>query len=255
MNRSDIVSALSAFALLLGISGYPVVAFHAAGGAEEDVKPGQIDYPLRNEHPVRVLTLTGTLPATLRIRFLVNYTAIVPPTSVPPEAINHCAFRDVANILRPFDITEPLHITRDGAHFRATVVADKYLPGPCQWHFNLVGFTVPNGVGPLAEGWFARAYEARRDVQYLGDLYEGPIDEWCKKNPYPPDARRPEQCGNLSTIQVVAPIRSELLERIAVDERRDQVSVWVFPDTRSIEVDFHDLDALNASGGGSRNHR
>jgi hypothetical protein len=213
----------------------------------ENIKPGEGEYPVLSPHAVRALTLTGTLPATLNVRLRLSYTTSATAIGNSPVSVEQCGYRAAQGVFRPFDITEPLDIVRDGNHFHAAIFVDKYLQGRCGWHLELIGFAVLNGVGPLAEGWFARAYDAHRDLTYLGNLYEGRIDEWCKRNPYPPDPRRPEQCSSFPGIQRISAVPPEISRHIPADQQRENSTVWIFPDTKIIEIYFHDLDAMNGS--------
>ncbi len=67
----------------------------------------------------------------------------------------------------------------------------------------------------------------KRDLSYLGDLYEGRIDEWCKKNLYPADARRPEQRASFPGIQRVSPVPPELAGRIPAARQGETPLFWI----------------------------
>ena len=205
------------------------------------------EHPVLNPHATHFLTLTGILPNTLHIEFLLNYTTAARATSAAVGDEDPCGSMFGHEVFRPFDVIEPLRIARHANHFGATITLDRYLPGRCGWHLELIGFTVADGVGALAESWFARVYDAKRDTPYLGDLYEGRLDEWCRKNPYPVDPRRPEQCASFPSLQRVSPLPPELIGRVPVAQRKETPLFWIFPRTENIQIDFHDLDEMSNS--------
>jgi hypothetical protein len=247
MNRVPRMSLL--LLSCLGPNGLGAQAVAQAPGSmdEENIKSRDTDYPVLNPHATHRLTLTGILPNTLSIRFLLYYTTSARPTADTAGDEKPCGSMVGLDVFRPFQMTEPLRIVQRANHFRATVTVDRYLPGRCGWHLEVIGFTVPNGVGASAESGFARVYDAKRDMPYLGDLYEGRIDEWCKKNPYPADPRRPERCASFASLQRISPVSPEVIARIPAAQQKKTPLFWIFPRTENIEIDFHDLDAMGRS--------
>lgn len=214
---------------------------------KENVRPGDVDYPVSNPRAMHKVRLLGAMPATLRVHFLLSY-AVDSASEGPSRPPDHCSFVDQSGQLRPLSVQEPLIATRASNRYTALLFLDRKLPGPCGWHLAAVGFTVTNGVGVLAEQWFGQVYDAHFDAPHLGDEYEGSLDEWCKRNPFPPDPNRPEECSDLSTIRRLLSAPTNLTGTPNGNVQPEPQTVWIFSSTRSIEVNFHDLDALNTTG-------
>jgi hypothetical protein len=246
-NASGAVFDLRDVSAEVSIATFRNMNDHVEQGRVNGVKSGDVDYPVRNARPVRMLRLIGVLPSTLHIRFLLSYA--VDAGSEKSALADHCRFADRSGILRPLSIRQPLMVTRTGNRYSGSISLDAYLPGRCGWHLEAVGFSVMNGIGPFAERWFGHVYDGPLDTPHLGDIYEGAVDEWCKKNPFPSDPKHPEECDSVSTIRTLLSVPGDLASPPDSNGQPRPSTVWIFPHTRSIEVDFHDLDVPNSAGG------
>jgi hypothetical protein len=212
----------------------------------EDIKPGDADYPVPNPHPTHVLQISGALPETLHIRFVVRYNAVADADGALTSG-KYCGYKWGLQLHPEFSVTDSLDIVRAENRFHASVIVDKYLPGRCAWHLEAIEYTVLNGAGDLTRDAVALMYRPQRDQARLPQVHQGPVDEWCKKNPRASDPNRPEQCSAFSVIQLVSPLSSSFLASIPENERESEFWSMIFPDTQSFEINFHDLDAMEKS--------
>jgi len=211
----------------------------------DDIRPDESDYPQLNPHSARTLEIVGTMPKELRIELLIAFRAVGAAEGGPSSG-KYCGYKQNSESFPDFSVREVAPIVRVGEGFHATVQLDKYLPGRCQWHFDGLGYRVNGGTGVLSEESYAAPIEARSGTMDPDRAYRGQIDEWCKLavtgNKDDPTAATPVRCGYLVTLQLAAKIDPAVIARIPLAERNREPRTWIFPDTKKVEIDFHNID-------------
>lgn len=210
-----------------------------------DVLSFEPNHPRINPDSSRSIIVTGTLPEKLRIQLFAYYATTRP---VLGETGHDSCYRSIPlGPTIPLHLAEPLMIVRRGLHYEVTVVADKYEPGDCGWSFTGVTYRVLDSLDDKLRasesGWYgttiAFAHSYARSGPNVGDMsWRGRVDIWCLNNNATQDPKYPESCG------VLGGFSRDYSALIPADERGNDSSTAVFPDTRSIEVNFHDLNDL-----------
>ncbi len=98
-------------------------------GPDEPTEAAQEPRPLLNPNPKQIVRIYGRLPEHLGFSLGAMYSATTEDRACeknPGSSIGIGPLRSV---------TEPLEIRHDGDRFEATLVVDKYLPGPCGWKY------------------------------------------------------------------------------------------------------------------------
>jgi hypothetical protein len=139
-------SAAAVPLLLLALSAHPAAEV-----------PGT-RFAVRNPHPTHLISVRGTLPASLHPQLTAFYAPAMQADDV--QADERCGYRDSSGRFEPFAVDEMPEMTREDSRFRAVVVADLYLPGPCRWHLDAIGYHLMGATGELAEGIVAYAGSA-----------------------------------------------------------------------------------------------
>jgi hypothetical protein len=230
------------------------VSVHAADSEQwpnhvrtDNVRPGDSDYPVLNQNSKHFVRIAGDLPDTLRVRFLTYYVADKDAGTL--QAGTYCGYKANYVAFPAFYLNDELKIVQKNSHYEGNIIVDKYLPGRCRWHLELVGYKVIDGAPVMSEGYFAKVYDAARIGDQSQSLYRGKNDIWCRKMVARAGAPAGEQCESLSTMKSLSagnPISPKTLASIPSDEYEPQpTTIWILPETQSIEVNFHDLD--NAS--------
>ena len=218
----------------------------------EDVLRSDPNYPKLNPNPIHRVLISGTLPDTLPVRLAAYCTVLHPQDGE----------NDYPECYRPgipainLHLTEPLQLVRQGPRYETWVTVDKYLPGRCGWVLNHVGYQVLNTLEYKLRannpGWPAGSPvvaftdpSARRGLE-PGGYWRGPVDVWCHSDieDAAQDKHFTEVCG--LSVEVTSGAGSG----IADSERGTQHTTWVLPDTRTVTLNFHDLDAKIVSGDG-----
>jgi hypothetical protein len=152
--------------LLLALSGLP--AAEAPGTR----------FAARNPHPMHLITVSGALPASLHPQF----TAFYAPAA---QADERCGYRDSGGRFEPFATDEMPEMTRVDSRYRAVIVADLYLPGPCRWHLDAIGYHLTDVTGELAQGIVAYA-ESAAEPPAVGGRSAGRttprLEIWCARD-------------------------------------------------------------------------
>jgi hypothetical protein len=199
------------------------------------------NYPQRNPNPARVVSITGTIPPDLQIKFLAHYGAS------RIEGHESC-YRNIAlGPTFPLHLVEPLDDVRTASAFKISVSVDKYQPGKCGWTLDFVGYqlldkdpAVDRDEG-FETGGEAIVYFSRPDnlppAGNSPNSWHGRVDLWCYKGPVGHGLKIPETCGVLGGFPN---FRTNAPE----DQRGSNASTWIFPDSHSAEVNFRNLDAV-----------
>jgi hypothetical protein len=211
-----------------------------------NIRPGEVDYPKLNPHPTQTVNVTGTLPDSLQIVFQVLFAADARAGSLQDG--NYCGYKAHSESFPTFNLIDGLKIVSKAGRYEGDVIVDKYLPDRCGWHLEFVGYKVRCGAPVMSEGYFAGVYDASRAEHRAFPIYRGKHDIWCRKMTARAGAPAGEQCESLSVMRSVSgsnPISPKLLATIPTDEYLHQsTTIWILPETRAIEVNFHDLDAM-----------
>jgi hypothetical protein len=227
-------------------SGFAACVFMATVHPKMDVMAFESNHPQINPHPSRNISVTGTLPAQLQIEFFAYYAVDYPR---PGETGHESCYRSIPlGPTIPLHIAQPLTIVRRGSQYEVTTAVDKYEPGDCGWDLTAVTYRVLNSLDDKLRasesGWYGTtiAFFVQSGAgaqQNIGNKYwRGRVDIWCSSKAPIQDPQYPESCG------VLGGFLHDYSALIPVEERGSDASTAVFPDTRSIEINFHDPNPL-----------
>jgi hypothetical protein len=222
------------------------------------LRPTDASYPIINPTPTHRLELTGTLPVTLPIRdFEATYAS---NNSTSELAAGPCQrLIDVGPksqwYILPLRVKESVPITRDDdQHYRATLMADRFLPGPCGWHLQELHFR-SESPGDTARANKIEGGDGQiqvRDEQQLTaeiaagkSVYRGRMDLWCFRSPGIRQPNSPELCGDLATMGRYIPWSQR--HSIPKEQADSNSIVYLTPDSQTIEFNFHDAEAAGSS--------
>jgi hypothetical protein len=212
----------------------------------QNVGLGDADYPVRNPSPAKMLQLTGSLPASLKIELYASFAAW--PNAVRRDSVDvNCEYQSTSLATHEYSVVEPLAISRRGDLYQVSISMDKYLPGRCGWHLRSLEYGLLNGIGGRSAARIATVYYTEQPLPDSAELYRGDVNVWCKRNPYPPDPSRPMNCGTLSALENAFFVNPALMKSIPSDQRGKQTQMWIFPETNTVVVNFRDLDAVQGS--------
>jgi hypothetical protein len=221
------------------------------------LRPTDASYPKVNPTPLHSLELTGTLPVTLPIRdFEATYAS---NNSASELASGPCQrLIDVGPKSQwytlPLRVKESVAITRDDdEHYHATLMADRFLPGPCGWHLQELHFrsespgdtaranSIDGGDGQIQ---VRDDEQLRLEIAAGKSIYRGRMDLWCFRSP---ETRQPNAwklCADLATMARSIP--SSQRHSIPKEQAHSNAVVYVTPDSQTIEFNFHDAQAAGS---------
>ena len=207
-----------------------------------EVKPGDIDYPLENPAATHVVEFIAIVPPTLSLRFRYGYRASVNQEEAEMGDDTACQRQTGQDLSTPVYVDLPIPLVQTGDTYRGTVVLDRFAPGSCNWAFA--------GISVLSN--HPRSNATPLAAVYQDDGGTAPdyhLDEWCISAPAF-DPQRPEICLSLNALQrLKIQISPDFIKTVPWTERDDGRAVHVGPNTRTITVKFHDLDAELQSRG------
>ena len=220
--------------------------YRARQPAPQVVSRGAAEYPLPNEHPTRIISVSGSLPDNLPVKDLV---AVYAARARQPDE-SRCVRRDnrgPSRMMRPLVVVQHVPIDRQGGRYDASVVADRYIPGYCGWHLKEIryfleveGHRFPDftygGAPPHVE-------VVDPDSQSPAEasnrsLYSGPMDVWCWKTEGNVNPSYPVSCthtGNGVPGRRMVPLSTPDPERDA------RGIVYVLPQTTAVTFNFHNV--------------
>jgi hypothetical protein len=196
----------------------------SASGCRGNVHPGDPDYPAENPQPTQSVELTIIEPPYAKLEFIAGYEATV--------VSDDCSYELGAAGTRPYYIVSPINPAGVGNVRRATIILDRYQSGRCRYAFT-GAFYRPSlrfeSVGSLE---LLRVDPARATETERADVY-------CL------DIAKEPRCGSLRLMA------SGLNAKVSKEEEALLTSkggakftpLYIGPVTRSITVQFHDLDA------------
>jgi hypothetical protein len=258
--RFVLVSLPSYGVALAGLAwgaSYSYSKYRLATALDPNVVPGNSEYPVANPHPSHTLEVAGALPPAIPVGdFLATYITDVEPgekISGPCQHLSDIGPKELWYV-EPLLKQESVPLVRGGGRYRATFVIDRYLPGRCNWHLNQIHYRLlalgfgyrdyVRGVGQI------EVFDDRHPPVHLArgeKVYRGRADVWCLEarnkavTPY-----YPETCGDWDTYNFRA--SPNLRATVSPEATESHPIVMALPDTVSIELNFHDLDALPGNG-------
>lgn len=206
--------------------------------ADQQIAPGAANYPVLNPKAGWTVQVTGELPPTVPLEYLeATYSVGFAMSDEPPEcrsAESHGGF--------PLLHTERIDVSRSGGAYRAAVAVDKFQPGSCGWHLREVLFHVA-GADPGAMPASINAFDQRYSLRGpLGDAATNRVDLWCRPIGW--------RINGGMACQTLENIRPDLAGRIPAQERGGTIAIWAYPTSGPVQVNFHDLEALDKGSGG-----
>jgi len=216
------ISRGSCGALLLAIGS--TIWLLACGSTDNaEVHPGDPQYPAENRHASAIVEFTALVPSTLHPVFSIGYLGLAP-------ACRRTIGGGAASSPAGFDV--PLNLTRSGGASRGTFATDRFEPGSCNWQFAGLGYQTRD---PAAYGGVLLRYADRPGPDAVR------LDIWCKRVPLAKD--HPEFCNSLRFLaDAHYGVSPERLAAAPEDERGDSEAT-IGPNTRTVVVEFHDVDA------------
>jgi len=247
--RSDLPNCfrILIFALMisLGVSGCDL--HHYPTFKDRELTPGDPDYPQVNPHPQQWVHITARIPASLfyalRLRYKVAFVTINNPdgTLNRYESPAGCRWKPTDE----FYVELPLEAAKTGDTYQGDLAADYFQPGNCGWRLDLV--LSPILRSPLV--WYRTEYNGGPR-----DPLDSRLDIWCtremKLHPQVPPAERsnPNRLNNCVSLDFARRVFIDLpggfFRSIPESERTDAEPGYIGRHTKSITVEFHDLDAL-----------
>jgi hypothetical protein len=219
--------------------------------------PTDASYPKVNPTPVHRLELAGTLPVTLPIR---DFEATYASNNSTSELVAGPCQRliDVGPKSQwytlPLRVKESVPITRnDDQHYLATLMADRFLPGPCGWHLQELHFrsespgdtaranSIDGGDGQI---------QVRDDEQLTAEIaagksiYRGRMDLWCFRSAETRQANAAKLCADFQSMARSIPWSQR--HSIPKEQANSNSVVYVTPDSQTLEFNFHDAQAAGS---------
>lgn len=196
----------------------------ACSSGSTEVHPGDPDYPADNPHASALVEFTATVPSTLHPVFSTAYLA----------SARACQRTIGGGVQTPLGFDAPLHLTQSQNTYRGTFAIDRFQPGNCEWRFVGMGYETRD---PAAYGGPLLRYDERP-----GRPASVRLDIWCARAPRISPSH-PRLCGSLKFLASFQGIVSpETLSAVPASVHADS-DAQIGPDTRTVVVEFHDIDA------------
>jgi hypothetical protein len=217
-------SVRASLIVTLGLCAFASSASPSAPTSPNEIQPGDARYPIENPHPTRLVQFQFSIPPSLAFRLQVTYRAFSPA----------CQGTVGLGVVAPYFVSIPLQIIPVGGHSRGGVAIDRFQEGACRWGFSDVSYWVGNST---------QGYNALATLQRRNDR-NAEVDVWCMSLPTL-SPQHPETCGPLEIFfgAADAPSKQEL-ESLRSGGSHYDPPAPIGHDTTSIEVRFHDIDAL-----------
>jgi hypothetical protein len=246
-----------------------------------ELKPGDPDYPMVNDHPGQVVQFTAivppTLPNELRIFYSVDFITRNNPdgTLLAYESPSpKCRWKPTDE----FYVELPIQLKKEGNTYRGSIALDYFQPGSCGWHFSQMRSPiVRNPVISYGNIFHGRPVDLAKITPILrdpsaglgakslgtpileshGDGINERIDIWCtqqSKNPpnKDPNVRnQPDQINNCADLRFAngffIDLPADLYASVPRNELMDGPPLFLDrTHAQSIILEFHDIDELVA---------
>jgi hypothetical protein len=122
------------FLSLVIVGGIAACFFMVAIHPHKNVLRLERNYPQRNSNPTHVVSINGTIPSDLQIKFLAHYGAS------RVEGHESCYRNMALGPTFPLYLVEPLDEVRTASTYTVSVTVDKYQTGECGWSLDFVGY-------------------------------------------------------------------------------------------------------------------
>jgi hypothetical protein len=218
------------------------------------VSKGDRQFPVSNPSSTKLLEISGTLPRTVPVKDLIAiYTADANSAQKSSETCTRRQDFMPKNDTSRYPLVHIEHIpmVRTGEAYRSSVAIDRFNPGFCGWHLNAVTYLLD--VRGYSEKNFAYWRISLPHVELLTQpqdgepsnrlaVHRGRADVWCWKvtnheyNPF-----LPVRCGDIK--DALRWPRQHVTAAISVAERDSAGIAYAGPDSSSVELNFHDVDA------------
>jgi hypothetical protein len=242
---------------VLGLTWFGVWAYsryQIARIPSTEVRQGTGAYPVTNAQPNHPLEISGMLPVSVPLGdFEATYETDFSREQLktgPCQVLRDFGPKELWNTA-PLQVKISVPAVREGEKYRAALFVDRFLPGGCNWHLSELHYRlhvqgyedwIPNYRGILVTDEKHKAVLAPKG----GPLYRGQVDVWCQKaNNHAVTPYYPVRCGFFEDF--LWKFTSKQIASVPSVERESHNFVVAFPDTTSIEYNFHDADALAAS--------
>jgi hypothetical protein len=202
----------------------------------QEVAARSVNFPALSPKPSWVIRIAGDLPPAVPLTSLEAYytvgTSRILASDLPQGCMSsqrHGGF--------PLHHTERIPISRSGGRYQASVIVDKFLPGPCGWHLRDVGFRLQGTDVLYAVTPYDQRYSMRGPL--AGSASPARMDIWCATAGKP--FFRHYACDTVATLP------PDLAALHSAGQDGATVELWAYPKSGSLEVDFHDIDAPAAA--------
>jgi hypothetical protein len=181
-----------------------------------EVHIGDVNYPRTNPDPKHSFVLHGRFDPAIDVHFSVSFVSTNPSCSY---FIKNTIFTGEKE---PSGVAIPLVVRRDGDEFIARVSVDGVLPGRCLWEFRGVSASGSDKQGhPLNFRNGANLTPTNSPPLRPGDSPDGVLDQSCKV---------------MHVSNGISPPLSLVCQ--ATNLPYPSSSIWWYPETRDIEVNF-----------------
>jgi hypothetical protein len=206
-------------------------------------RSGDPNVPVRNAHPNDPVQFTATVPPSLKKDFTALYGISWVEVLNKDGSLNRVESPPGCPISPRdgFSVTIPIALEKDGNAYRGTVALDAFTPGPCLWRFEEISSALMR-TAVVTRQW-SRSKAGSRDIR---------VDVWCTlHHKLVSDSAHPSALNQLYNCVPldVAPFFVDLPPGFykSIPEYQRPLNTLVpelGPNTRSIDVEFHDLDEL-----------
>ena len=195
-----------------------IVAFSALPIAHSrEVLKGDADYPQVNPNPKHYFMLHGRFDPAIDVHFSLGL------VSTNPSCSHFTKETMATGEKEPSGAYVPIAVRRDGDQFFAHVSVDSVLPGRCRWEFRGVLATGSDKQGHL--------------LQFVNGANLTPINSPPLRPGDSPDGVLDQDCKVMHVSNGISPPLSLVCQAINLPYRGS--SVWWYPETKDIEVNFH----------------
>jgi hypothetical protein len=235
--------------LALALSVCACNPHHYPNFKTRELKPADPDYPLVNPHPKQLVHFTAKIPPALFYPLSLRYKVAFVTVDNPDGSLNRyespagCRWQPTDE----FYVELPLVTAKAGDTYQGDFAADYFQPGSCGWRLD--GVLSPILRTPLV--WYRT--ESKGPPQ---DASDSRLDIWCTQKMKihsqinPAERNNPKRINNCVSLDFARRVFIDLpggfYRSIPEGERTDAAPGYIGSQTKSITVEFHDLDALVA---------
>jgi len=205
----------------------------------DELMPGDPDYPAGNPAPTQVVQFTAIIPASLSNQFHLRYEVEVGKNAylpfLPSQSPAGCRWTQE----KQFYVDMMLPLARAGDRYSGSFSPDLFLPGTCRWH--LEGLTSSITYAPILTFQHSRAADSRPPAGV--DLETDVRHLWCTRHQGGPAPNQRPNCVPFEDITQWTKLPDGFRDTIAASQKeagRHVANQYL----KTLIIELHDLDAL-----------